>query len=79
MAETRLPPDLVCEKFPSLCYYYQTEEPGMGIYATNDSEGEYFPDKFRTEVYTLENEYYSNTLPIGKPCSSDWKKSLGNP
>lgn len=51
--------DLVCGKFPSLRYYYQTEEPGMGIYATNDSEGKYFPDKFRVEVYTVENEYYS--------------------
>ena len=51
--------DLVCEKFPSLRYYYQTEEPGMGIYETNDSESRYFPDKFRAEVYTLEDEYYS--------------------
>ena len=36
--------DLVCEKFPSLRYYYQTEEPGMGFYETNDSEGKYFTD-----------------------------------
>lgn len=51
--------DLVCEKFPSLRYYYQTEEPGMGIYWTNDDASKYFPDKFRVEVCTPEYEYYN--------------------
>lgn len=51
--------DLVCKKFPSLHYYYQTEEPGMAIYATNDSEGKYFPDKYHVELNTPEDEFYS--------------------
>ena len=42
-----------------MCIRDRTEEPGMGIYETNDSESRYFPDKFRAEVYTLEDEYYS--------------------
>lgn len=49
--------DLVCEKFPSLCYYYQTEEPGMGIYETNDSEGKYFTDKYMVDLCTDKSEY----------------------
>lgn len=51
--------DLVCKKIPSLHYYYQTEEPGMAIYATNDSEGKYFPDKYHVELNTPEDEFYS--------------------
>ena len=51
--------DLVREKFPSLCCYYRTEEPGMVIYETNDSEGKYFPEKYRVEIYTPEDDFYS--------------------
>lgn len=71
--------DLVCEKFPSLCYYYQTEEPGMGIYETNDCEGRYFPTNSVSRYILPKMSIIANTLPIGKPCSSGWKKSSGNP
>ncbi|WP_443897971.1 hypothetical protein [Paraprevotella clara] len=50
--------DLVCKKFPSLCYYYQTEEPGMVIYATNDVSGKYFTDKYIVDMCTPDEEYY---------------------
>ena len=50
--------DLACEKFPSLHYYYQAEEPGCVIYETNDSEGTYFPDKYIVDLCTADNEYY---------------------
>ena len=49
--------DLVCEKFPSLKYYFQAEEPGMGIYETNDEDGTYFPDRYFLDVCTLDEEY----------------------
>ena len=32
--------------FPSLKIYYQTEEPGMCIFQTNDSSGTYFPERW---------------------------------
>ena len=32
--------------FPSLEIYYQTEEPGMCIFQTNDPDGTYFPEKW---------------------------------
>lgn len=51
--------DMVCEKYPSLHYYYQSEEPGMAVFCTNDGEGRYFPDRFHVEVYTPEEEYYT--------------------
>ena len=51
--------DLVCEKFPSLGYYFRAEEPGMGIYITNDEYGAYFPERYYLDICTLEEEYIS--------------------
>jgi len=48
---------LVCRKFPSIRYYYQTEEPGMCIYETNDGEGKYFCDRYMADLCTAEDEY----------------------
>ena len=41
--------ELVCEKFPTLCYFYQSEEPSLAEYWTNDQEGKYFPDQYIAE------------------------------
>lgn len=49
--------DLICSKYPTLCYYYQAEESGMGIYMTNDSEGRFFPDRFLVEVHPPHGDY----------------------
>lgn len=55
---------LICEKYPSLGYYYYTEEPGMGIYETNDEYGEYYPDRYYVDLCTNDgaylNEYFTN-------------------
>lgn len=51
--------DMVCEKYPTMRYFYQSEEPGMGLYCTNDEEGKYFPDKFYVDVFISEEEYYT--------------------
>ena len=32
------------KKYPSIKVYYRDEEPGCGVYYTNDSTGKYFPD-----------------------------------
>lgn len=50
--------DLVCEKFPSIRCFYQTEEPGMEMYETNDRDGKYFSDKYLVDMYTPDKEYY---------------------
>ncbi len=58
--------DLVCEKFPSLSYYYRAEEPGMGDYYTNDIEGRYYPDRYIIDLSTDKGEWlteYFEDLP----------------
>ncbi len=49
--------ELVCQKFPSLNYYYMSEETGMGVFQTNDVDGKYFTDKYRADICTPEEEY----------------------
>ena len=42
-------PDLeefILKKFPSLRLYYYCEEPGMGIYETNDVDSYFFPQRY---------------------------------
>ena len=50
--------DLICEKFPSLSYYYRSEEPLMCLFQTNDSEGQYF-DRYLVDVCTPEGNRFS--------------------
>ena len=57
--------DLICKKFPSLKYYYSSEEPNMCEYWTNDKEGKYFKDRFYIDLCTPNEEYgceYFRTL-----------------
>ncbi len=50
--------DFVLKKYPSVIYYFTTDEPGMCYYATNDKEGKYYPDRFIVEDYEDETGYY---------------------
>lgn len=38
------------ENFPDIKVFYAVEEGGEGIYATNDNEGKYFPDRFYADT-----------------------------
>ncbi len=62
--------ELVCEKYPTLRYYYQSDEPGMAEYWTNDRDGKYFPDKYIADLCTSDNtchkEYFSNQTKLFK-------------
>lgn len=49
--------DLICEKYPSLCYYYYTEEPGLCIYETNDDIGRYYPEQYCIDLCTQNGQY----------------------
>lgn len=51
--------DLIRKKFPSLRYYYSSEEPNMCEYWTNDKEGKYFQDRFYIDLCTPKGEYDS--------------------
>lgn len=49
--------DLVCRKFPSLTNYYRAENHAAVLYETNDGEGKYFPEKYRVELSTPQDEF----------------------
>ncbi len=73
--------DLICEKYPSLDYYFYTEEPGMGIYQTNDDEGLYYPERYYIDLCTADGtymqEYFVNLddaiVWIGKMTEQEFK------
>lgn len=48
---------IIEETFPSIKVYYREEEPGCGVYNTNDSSGEYFPERYYLDSYD-DNEYF---------------------
>ena len=45
------------EKYPNLEFYFIAEEPGMGYYATNDTAGEYFPQRYTVLPHDSSEEY----------------------
>ncbi len=49
--------NFIREKFPSIKYYFASEEEGMEEYFTNDVEGKYFPDRYHIDLCDLEGNY----------------------
>lgn len=45
------------EHFPDIKVYFNSEEPDMGYYVTNDAEGKYFKDRFYVDAYIKGNYY----------------------
>lgn len=45
-------------KYPSLNFYFQSEEPGMVVYETNDTEGRHFPERIKVENLEDGSEYF---------------------
>ena len=54
--------DLIEEKFQSVKVYYYAEEPGCGIFCSNDDSGKYFPSRFVVDINledaSFEEEYF---------------------
>lgn len=48
---------IIQEKFPSIKVYYREEEPGCGVYYTNDTTGNYFPETYFLDSYD-EQQYF---------------------
>ncbi len=55
MSEVR---HLIQSKYPSLQIFFQTEEPGMCIFQTNDRTGEYFPERWLLDWNDEQNSLY---------------------
>lgn len=51
--------DALMNIFNDIKVYWITEEPGMGIYQTNDEDCKYFPDRFYVET-RIDGSYESN-------------------
>lgn len=52
---------VLAQLIPELTIYYIVEEPGCEIYATNDSEGKYFIDRFYVDACingNYESDYF---------------------
>ena len=65
--------DMVCEKYPTLRYFYQSEEPGMCEYWTNDDEGKYFPDRYYVDVCTSEEDTIPSIFKTWKAYMTGWR------
>lgn len=71
--------DLVCRKFPSLTNYYRAENPATVLFETNDSEGKYFPEKYRIELFTPQDEFMMEYF-VELPTVFEWLgKVFGQP
>lgn len=47
--------ELICQKFPTLEYYFISTEPNMGVYLTNDKNREYFKFSGKYEIIGKED------------------------
>lgn len=62
--------ELIEEHFPDIKLYFQSEEPGMGLYTTNDDTGQYFPDQFYLWVEDEDTEYYQDLKSLAEAVES---------
>jgi predicted RNase H-like HicB family nuclease len=59
---------IIQEKFPSIKVYYREEEPGCGVYYTNDTTGDYFPETYFLDSYN--EQLYFETIEEAAECVS---------
>lgn len=60
---------IIQEKFPSIKVYYREEEPGCGVYYTNDTTGDYFPETYFLDSY--DEQQYFETIEEAAECVSE--------
>lgn len=72
--------NLICEKFPSLSYFYQAIEWGNEIFETNDYMGKYFPQKyivyFDIDGSGSDDEFFVNNKDLFVFLSKKFKTSI---
>lgn len=71
--------DLVCKKFKTLRYFFQSDEPGMAEYWTNDTDGKYFPDKYILDLCTPDEEYIHEYFTDLKSLLKFFEDTSGQP
>ena len=68
--------ELICQKFPTLEYYFISTEPGNGVYLTNDKNREYF--KFSGKYEIIGKEEIRFFTEIGEVISKMSGNSIPN-
>ena len=43
---------------PDLTIYYIVEEAGCEVFATNDTDGKYYPEQYLVDAYVKDTDYY---------------------
>lgn len=72
LEETR---KFISTKYPSLKFYYYSEESGCGCYETNDREGRFFPARYILDMGE-EIEYYDDLESVCKVVAEMTGKNL---
>ena len=62
--------DFVKKSYTSIRYFWMAEESGNVYYATNDSEGKYYPERFLIEETTSGTERYETEGEVLKDLSN---------
>ena len=72
--------DLVCEKFPSLRYYYQTEEPGNGLLRDQRQRRQVFYRQIHSRFMYCQRQILLRIfLPTGRACLRGLARSQEKP
>ncbi len=61
--------EIIEEKFPSIKVYYREEEPGCGVYNTNDASGQYFSERYYLDSND-DSEYFMTIEEVAQ-CVSE--------
>jgi hypothetical protein len=70
--------DFVLKNYESIDYYFYAEESGTCYYATNDSEGKYFPERFIVNQSEVSTEYLDNETELFEHIASISGKVVAN-
>ena len=62
-------------KYPGSKVYYQVEESGNLVYATNDRDGKYYPERYLLDMYD-DNEYFCDLESVAKYVSGTIGKEV---
>lgn len=72
---------LLKKHFPDIKVYWVVEEAGSDVFATNDTEGKYFPERYYVDIWTDETdgiEYFSDNESALKYVSNMTKGAVNS-
>ena len=62
--------ELLRQKFPDIKVYWTVEESGCEVYATNDKEGKYFPERYWVD--TAQDDIYQSEYFVTEEAMYKW-------